>query len=78
MNFTDNEITITDIGRFKYSNKLSKQLYEYNAQMLFDVIRREYTDNPVIKEMIESDFDLTLYTCTKDGLRRVTVRCNRV
>ena len=31
-----------------------------------------------IKEMIESDFDLTLYTCTRDGLRRVTVRCNRV
>lgn len=23
--------------------------------MLFDVIRREYTDNPVIKEMIESN-----------------------
>ena len=55
MNFTDNEITITDIDRFKYSNKLPKQLYEYNAQMLFDVIRREYTDNPVIKEMIESN-----------------------
>ena len=55
MNFTDNEITITDIGRFKYSNKLPKQLYEYNAQMLFDVIRREYTYNPVIKEMIESN-----------------------
>lgn len=55
MNFTDNEITITDIGRFKYSNKLPKQLYEYNTQMLFDVIKREYTDNPVIKEMIESN-----------------------
>ena len=25
-----------------------------------------------------SDYDLTLYTCTKDGLRRVTVRCNRI
>ena len=55
MNFTDNEITITDIGCFKYSNKLPKQLYEYNDQMLFDVIRREYTDNSVIKEMIESN-----------------------
>ena len=31
-----------------------------------------------IKEMIESYFDLTLYNCTRDGLRRVTVRCNRV
>ena len=58
MNFTDNEITITDIGCFKYSNKLPKQLYEYNAQMLFDVIRREYTDNPVIKEMIEKQSEI--------------------
>lgn len=31
-----------------------------------------------IKEMVESDFDLTIYTCTNDNLRRVTVRCNRV
>lgn len=29
-------------------------------------------------EMVESQFDLTLYTCTKGGLNRVTVRLNRV
>ena len=31
-----------------------------------------------IKEMIESNFDLTLYTCTKDSKSRVTIRCNRI
>lgn len=30
-----------------------------------------------VEKMIESDFDLTLYTCTKDSMNRVTVRCNR-
>ena len=30
-----------------------------------------------IKEMIESDFDLTLYTCTNDNLNRITIRLNR-
>ena len=28
--------------------------------------------------MIESNFDLTLYTCTKDSKSRVTIRCNRI
>lgn len=31
-----------------------------------------------VTEMIESDFDLTLYTCTKDNLNRMTVRLNRI
>ena len=31
-----------------------------------------------IKEMIESEFDLTLFTCTYDSQNRVTVRLNRV
>lgn len=30
-----------------------------------------------ISEMIESDYDLTLYTCTYGGASRVTVRCSR-
>lgn len=46
--------------------------YTYKVELVEEL---ESTD---IKEMIESDFDLTLYTCTKDGLRRVTVRCNRI
>ena len=31
-----------------------------------------------VDEMINSDFDLTLYTCTKDSKNRITVRLNRV
>lgn len=27
--------------------------------------------------MLDSEFDLTLYTCTDDGINRVTVRCNK-
>lgn len=46
--------------------------YTYKVELVEEL---ESTD---IKKMIESDFDLTLYTCTKDGLRRVTVRCNRI
>ena len=29
-----------------------------------------------INNMLDSQFDLTLYTCTKDSLRRVTIRAN--
>lgn len=31
-----------------------------------------------IKEMIDSEYDLTLFTCTPDGSNRVTIRCNRI
>lgn len=31
-----------------------------------------------ITEMIDNEFDLTLYTCTNDGLNRITIRCNRI
>lgn len=46
--------------------------YTYRVELVEELASTD------IKEMIESDFDLTLYTCTRDGLRRVTVRCNRV
>ena len=31
-----------------------------------------------IKEMIESEFDLTLFTCTNDNQDRITVRLNKI
>lgn len=31
-----------------------------------------------IVEMTESEFDLSLYTCTYDGSQRLTVRCSRI
>ncbi len=57
------EIIFIDVNNNKYT---------YKVELVEEL---ESTD---IKEMVESDFDLTLYTCTKDGLRRVTVRCNRI
>jgi len=57
------EIIFIDVNNNKYT---------YKVELVEEL---ESTD---VKEMIESDFDLTLYTCTKDGLRRVTVRCNRI
>lgn len=56
-------IIITDVNNNKYT---------YQVELI------ETLSPSSIKEMIESDFDLTLYTCTKDGLKRVTVRCNRI
>ncbi len=36
------------------------------------------TLNPTdVKQMVESEWDLTLYTCTYGGRQRVTVRCKR-
>lgn len=49
-----------------------------NTEYVYKVEVIEVLNPTDVKEMIESEFDLTLYTCTYDGLRRVTVRCNRV
>lgn len=51
---------------------LNKNEYTYKVELI------ETLASSSIKEMIESEFDLTIYTCTKDGLKRVTVRCNLV
>lgn len=56
-------ITITDVNNNKYT---------YQVELI------ETLSSTDVKEMIESDFDLTIYTCTKDGLKRVTVRCNKI
>ena len=49
-----------------------------NNKYVYEVELIETLKSTDVKDMIESDFDLTLYTCTKDGKNRVTVRCNRV
>ena len=47
-------------------------------EYLFEVKVVEILKPENIKEMIESEFDLTLFTCTYDSQNRVTVRLNRV
>ncbi len=67
-------------GRIKYLNTddililtdMNNNEYIYKVEMV------EILEPDDVKEMIESQFDLTLYTCTKGGLNRVTVRLNRV
>ena len=49
-----------------------------NNKYVYEVELIETLKSTDVRDMIESDFDLTLYTCTKDGKNRVTVRCNRV
>lgn len=51
---------------------MNKEEYIYKVEII------EILSPSDVKEMIESEFDLTLYTCTIDGLNRVTVRLNRV
>ena len=43
----------------------------------YDVKEVETLQPTQISGMIESDYDLTLYTCTYGGQSRVTVRCSR-
>jgi len=49
-----------------------------NNEYIYKVEVIEILSPNKVEEMIESDFDLTLFTCTKDALNRVTVRLNRV
>lgn len=64
-----------------------KKLNSGDLLILTDILGNEYIYEVKVIEilsqydvnkMIENEFDLTLYTCTKDGLNRVTVRLNRV
>ena len=50
----------------------------YNNKFIYEVELIEVLKPNDIEEMIESDFDLTLYTCTKDNQDRVTVRLNKI
>ena len=45
---------------------------------IYEVLEIEILNPKEVSKMINNDFDLTLYTCTSDGLNRITIRCNRV
>lgn len=44
----------------------------------YEVLEIEILNPDQVSEMINNEFDLTLYTCTNDGQKRITVRCNRI
>lgn len=56
-------ITITD---------MNSNTYYYEVELV------EILKPTEVLEMIDSSFDLTLYTCTSDSRNRITVRCNRI
>lgn len=45
---------------------------------IYEVLEIEILNPTDVSKMIDNEFDLTLYTCTNDGLKRITVRCNRI
>lgn len=45
---------------------------------MYEVLEIEILNPKDVSKMIDNNFDLTLYTCTNDGLNRVTIRCNRI
>ena len=45
---------------------------------IYEVLEIEILNPKEVSKMINNEFDLTLYTCTNDGLNRITIRCNRL
>lgn len=45
---------------------------------VYEVWETEILQPSAVEEMIESDYDLSLFTCTTGGQTRLTVRCNKV
>ena len=50
----------------------------HGKKYYYEVLEIEILNPEDVEKMINNDFDLTLYTCTNDGLRRVTIRCNSI
>lgn len=50
---------------------LGGAIYEY------EVVKQEVLPKDAVEEMQEGDWDLTLFTCTVGGAKRVTVRCKK-
>lgn len=61
-----------NLGDLLILTDANKEDYIYKVEVIEILAPTDVT------EMIESEFDLTLYTCTVDGLNRITVRLNRV
>lgn len=68
---------------FKYLDKLKQKdlimITDIDGNNYFyEVLEIEILNPDQVSEMINNEFDLTLYTCTNDGQKRITVRCNRI
>ena len=50
----------------------------YGRSHLYEVCELITLDGSAVSDMQSGGWDLTLFTCTKGGEQRVTVRCNRI
>ena len=70
-------------SHFKYINNLNQGdkiiiTDTLGINYTYKVLEIEILNSTDVSKMIDNEFDLTLYTCTNDGLKRITVRCNRI
>ena len=70
-------------SHFKYINNLNQGdkiiiTDTLGINYTYEVLEIEILNSTDVSKMIDNEFDLTLYTCTNDGLKRITVRCNRI
>ena len=67
---------ILEIRSKSKEEAIDKVIKELNVTL--EDLEIEVLEPTDIEEMINSEFDLTLYTCTSDSMRRIAVRCNRI
>ncbi len=68
---------------FKNIGKLKQEDYiiftdVHEKKYIYKVEEIEILSSTDVDKMINNNFNLTLYTCTSDGLNRITVRCNLI
>lgn len=85
-NITTNDLVLCAHDYINQFGKISN-LKEDDIVIITDVLGNNYVYKVVLTEelnptditnMIDSPFDLTLYTCSYGALKRITVRCNRI
>ena len=80
---TTREIASHIMRVFKYLKELKQGdkiiITDSNNEVyIYEVLELEVLEATDVEKMINNDFDLTLYTCTDGGLRRLAVRSNRI
>lgn len=66
-----------DIGKLKQGDYIIFTDIHEN-EYVYEVEEIEILSSTDVEKMINTNFNLTLYTCTNDAINRITVRCNLV
>ena len=65
-----------DLNKLKIDDQI-KFIDAYGSEHIYKVCSLAYLDGTAVSDMQSGDWDFTLFTCTKSGKQRVTVRCER-